>query len=210
MSTITITRALSKVKILTSQIQEDAKQNLFITTVPNNMIDSESHIKLVQTLVSNHASLESKLSQIIKLKKLIAESNLNTTVNISGKEVTVTEALAMKDSYGIYEIFHSTLRKQYMKANNEVSLSNERINAAVVSNNSDISSSSDIKSEDLEKRLAINTKQLQDNMGIKIISGAHGSPETYIEDIKKVYNDFVSEIDYVLSEHNSTTFIEVE
>lgn len=210
MSTITITRALSKVKILTSQIQEDAKQNLFITTVPNNMIDSESHTKLVQTLVSNHVSLESKLSQIVKLKKLIAESNLNTTVNISGKEVTVTEALAMKDSYGIYEIFHLTLRKQYMKANNEVSLSNERINAAVVSNNSDISSSSDIKSEELEKRLAINTKQLQDNMGIKIISGAHGSPENYIEDIKKVYNDFVSEIDYVLSEHNSTTFIEVE
>ena len=210
MPSITITRALSKVKILTSQIQDDVKQNLFITTVPNNMIDSESHTKLVQTLVNNKISLESKLSQIINLKKLIAESNLNTTVNISGKEVTVTEALAMKETYGIYEIFHTVLRKQYMKANNEVSLSNERINSAVASNNSDISSSSDINNEELEKRLAINAKQLQDSMGIKVISGAYGSPEDYIEDIKKAYNDFVSEIDYVLSEHNSTTFIEVE
>lgn len=210
MTSITITRALSKIKILTSQIQDDIRENIFISTVPNNMIGSEGHTKLVQTLTSNKESLDSKVAQINKLKELIARSNLMTTVNISGKEITVTSALAMKETFGIYEKLYMVLRKQHIKANNEVNQANERIHSAVSVNNSDISSSSDIKNEELEQRLAINAKQLQDSMGTKIVSGSYNSPEEYIEAVKEYYNNFVSEIDYVLSEHNSTTLIEVE
>ncbi len=46
-------------------------------------------------------------------------------------------------------------------------------------------------------------------MGIKVVSATKETPEQLIESIKDYYNDFVSEIDYLLSEHNAVTTIEL-
>lgn len=209
MSTITITRALSKIKILTDRVTDDIKNNVFITTVPNSMLGSEEHTKLVKNLTSSHTSLEDKIKEIVNLKRLIAESNLNSYLEVAGKQVSVTEALAMKDTMGFYNSFFLSLRKQNNKASEEVINTNMRIEQAISGNTSDISSNSDIKNEDLEKRLALNAKQLQDSMGIKIVSATTETPDQLIESVKDYYNDFVSEIDYLLSEHNAVTTIEL-
>lgn len=209
MPSVTITRALSKIKILTDMINNDIKNNVFITTVPNSMLGSEEHTTLVKTLTSSHTSLEDKIKEIVKLKRLIAESNLTSYLEVSGKRVSVTEALAMKETMEFYSRFMVTLRKQNNRSAEEVTHTNMRIAQAIAGNTSDISSNSDIKNEDLEKRLALNAKQLQESMGIKIVSATKETPEQLIESIKDYYNDFVSEIDYLLSEHNAVTTIEL-
>lgn len=209
MPSVTITRALSKIKILTDMINNDIKNNVFITTVPNSMLGSEEHTTLVKTLTSSHTSLEDKIKEIVKLKRLIAESNLTSYLEVSGKRVSVTEALAMKETMEFYSRFMVTLRKQNNRSAEEVTHTNMRIAQAIAGNTSDISSNSDIKNEDLEKRLALNAKQLQESMGIKVVSATKETPEQLIESIKDYYNDFVSEIDYLLSEHNAVTTIEL-
>ena len=209
MPSVTITRALSKIKILTDMINNDIKNNVFITTVPNSMLGSEEHTTLVKTLTSSHTSLEDKIKEIVKLKRLIAESNLTYYLEVSGKRVSVTEALAMKETMEFYSRFMVTLRKQNNRSAEEVTHTNMRIAQAIAGNTSDISSNSDIKNEDLEKRLALNAKQLQESMGIKVVSATKETPEQLIESIKDYYNDFVSEIDYLLSEHNAVTTIEL-
>lgn len=209
MPSVTITRALSKIKILTDMINNDIKNNVFITTVPNSMLGSEEHTTLVKTLTSSHTSLEDKIKEIVKLKRLIAESNLTSYLEVSGKRVSVTEALAMKETMEFYSRFMITLRKQNNRSAEEVTHTNMRIAQAIAGNTSDISSNSDIKNEDLEKRLALNAKQLQESMGIKVVSATKETPEQLIESIKDYYNDFVSEIDYLLSEHNAVTTIEL-
>lgn len=209
MPSVTITRALSKIKILTDMINNDIKNNVFITTVPNSMLGSEEHTNLVKSLTSSHTSLEDKIKEIVKLKRLIAESNLSSYLEVSGKRVSVTEALAMKETMEFYSRFIVTLRKQNNRSAEEVTHTNMRIAQAIAGNTSDISSNSDIKNEDLEKRLALNAKQLQESMGIKIVSATKETPEQLIESIKDYYNDFVSEIDYLLSEHNAVTTIEL-
>ena len=209
MPSVTITRALSKIKILTDMINNDIKNNVFITTVPNSMLGSEEHANLVKSLTSSHTSLEDKIKEIVKLKRLIAESNLTSYLEVSGKRVSVTEALAMKETMEFYSRFLVTLRKQNTRSAEEVNHTNMRISQAIAGNTSDISSNSDIKNEDLEKRLALNAKQLQESMGIKVVSATKETPEQLIESIKDYYNDFVSEIDYLLSEHNAVTTIEL-
>lgn len=209
MPSVTITRALSKIKILTDMINNDIKNNVFITTVPNSMLGSEEHTNLVKSLTSSHTSLEDKIKEIVKLKRLIAESNLTSYLEVSGKRVSVTEALAMKETMEFYSRFIVTLRKQNNRSAEEVTHTNMRIAQAIAGNTSDISSNSDIKNEDLEKRLALNAKQLQESMGIKVVSATKETPEQLIESIKDYYNDFVSEIDYLLSEHNAVTTIEL-
>ena len=209
MPSVTITRALSKIKILTDIINNDIKNNTFITTVPNSMLGSEEHANLVKSLTSSHTSLEDKIKEIVKLKRLIAESNLTSYLEVSGKRVSVTEALAMKETMEFYSRFLVTLRKQNTRSAEEVNHTNMRISQAIAGNTSDISSNSDIKNEDLEKRLALNAKQLQESMGIKVVSATKETPEQLIESIKDYYNDFVSEIDYLLSEHNAVTTIEL-
>ena len=209
MPSVTITRALSKIKILTDMINNDIKNNVFITTVPNSMLGSEEHTNLVKSLTSSHTSLEDKIKEIVKLKRLIAESNLASYLEVSGKRVSVTEALAMKETMEFYSRFMVTLRKQNNRSAEEVTHTNMRIAQAIAGNTSDISSNSDIKNEDLEKRLALNAKQLQESMGIKVVSATKETPEQLIESIKDYYNDFVSEIDYLLSEHNAVTTIEL-
>lgn len=209
MPSVTITRALSKIKILTDMINNDIKNNVFITTVPNSMLGSEEHTNLVKSLTSSHTSLEDKIKEIVKLKRLIAESNLSSYLEVSGKRVSVTEALAMKETMEFYSRFIVTLRKQNNRSAEEVTHTNMRIAQAIAGNTSDISSNSDIKNEDLEKRLALNAKQLQESMGIKVVSATKETSEQLIESIKDYYNDFVSEIDYLLSEHNAVTTIEL-
>ena len=209
MPSVTITRALSKIKILTDMINNDIKNNVFITTVPNSMLGSEEHTNLVKSLTSSHTSLEDKIKEIVKLKRLIAESNLNSYLEVSGKRVSVTEALAMKETMEFYSRFIVTLRKQNNRSAEEVTHTNMRIAQAIAGNTSDISSNSDIKNEDLEKRLALNAKQLQESMGIKVVSATKETSEQLIESVKDYYNDFVSEIDYLLSEHNAVTTIEL-
>lgn len=209
MPSVTITRALSKIKILTDMINNDIKNNVFITTVPNSMLGSEEHTNLVKSLTSSHTSLEDKIKEIVKLKRLIAESNLSSYLEVSGKRISVTEALAMKETMEFYSRFMITLRKQNNRSAEEVTHTNMRIAQAIAGNTSDISSNSDIKNEDLEKRLALNAKQLQESMGIKVVSATKETPEQLIESIKDYYNDFVSEIDYLLSEHNAVTTIEL-
>ena len=161
MPSVTITRALSKIKILTDMINNDIKNNVFITTVPNSMLGSEEHTNLVKSLTSSHTSLEDKIKEIVKLKRLIAESNLSSYLEVSGKRISVTEALAMKETMEFYSRFMITLRKQNNRSAEEVTHTNMRIAQAIAGNTSDISSNSDIKNEDLEKRLALNAKQLQ-------------------------------------------------
>lgn len=209
MPSVTITRALSKIKILTDMINNDIKNNVFITTVPNSMLGSEEHTNLVKSLTSSHTSLEDKIKEIVKLKRLIAESNLSSYLEVSGKRVSVTEALAMKETMEFYTRFIVTLRKQNNRSAEEVTHTNMRIAQAIAGNTSDISSNSDIKNEDLEKRLALNAKQLQESMGIKVVSATKETSEQLIESVKDYYNDFVSEIDYLLSEHNAVTTIEL-
>ena len=209
MPSVTITRALSKIKILTDMINNDIKNNVFITTVPNSMLGSEEHTNLVKSLTSSHTSLEDKIKEIVKLKRLIAESNLSSYLEVSGKRVSVTEALAMKETMEFYSRFIVTLRKQNNRSAEEVTHTNMRIAQAIAGNTSDISSNSDIKNEDLEKRLALNAKQLQESMGIKVVSATKETSEQLIESVKDYYNDFVSEIDYLLSEHNAVTTIEL-
>lgn len=209
MPSVTITRALSKIKILTDMINNDIKNNVFITTVPNSMLGSEEHTNLVKSLTSSHTSFEDKIKEIVKLKRLIAESNLSSYLEVSGKRVSVTEALAMKETMEFYSRFIVTLRKQNNRSAEEVTHTNMRIAQAIAGNTSDISSNSDIKNEDLEKRLALNAKQLQESMGIKVVSATKETSEQLIESVKDYYNDFVSEIDYLLSEHNAVTTIEL-
>ena len=210
MSTITITRALSKIKTLTAQIENDIKGEVYISTISNNMLGSESHTKLVKTLTGGIQSLDDRIGQIIKLKYLIAQSNLSSSIEVAGKTVTVTEALAMKETMDFHSKLVNSLRKQHNRAAEEVTHTNMRIAQAISNNTSDISSSADIKNEELEQRLALNAKQLQDSMGIKIVSGAYETAEELIESVKTFHNEFVSEIDYLLSEHNATTTIEVD
>lgn len=210
MTTITITRALSKIKTLTSKCQDDVKNNVFIGTIPNNMVPSSTHDNLIKNLKANNSSFEDKLKEIIKLKKLIAESNLNHSISIVGKIVTVTEALAMKETMQLYHSFLLVLRRQYNKATEEVVSTNMRIAQNISTNTSEISSSADIDNSDLEARLALNAKQLQESMGIQIVcSDPTQTTEEYINSMKQYYNTFIEEIDYVLSEHNAITTIEI-
>lgn len=212
MTTITITRALSKIKTLTAQIQTDLKEKTFITTAPNNLKDTQEYSKSISELQGNSNSFKDKYATIVNLKYLIAKSNLETTVDIQGSTVSVTEALALKETFTLHEKLLQVLKRQQEQASHRILVNTDRINNSISDNTSNISCSSDIKNEDLELRLAANAKQLQDSMGIHLIHGSSdksNTSEEFIKGLSEYIDNFNSEIDYVLSEHNSTTFIEL-
>lgn len=212
MTTITITRALSKIKTLTAQIQTDLKEKTFITTAPNNLKNTQEYSKSVSELRGNGKSFKDKYATIINLKYLIAKSNLETTVYLQGSTVTITEALALKETFNLHEKLLQVLKRQQEQASHRILVNTDRINNSISDNTSNISCSSDIKNEDLELRLAANAKQLQDSMGIHLIHGSSdesNTSEEFIKGLAEYIDNFNSEIDYVLSEHNSTTYIEL-
>lgn len=208
--TISITRALSKIKTLSKEISKDCENKDFIFLARNNIKDTERYNDLKKEVKANYDSVVDKISLVIKLKYLISQSNLTSTIKINNKEMSVTEALAMKDSISLYSYLLIALRNQSYTSTNELEKNNRLIEKAITeSSGQAAANSSDTDKKLFADRLKTLSEQLESSMGVHVSTGTNKTPTEMYNELETFINNFKSEIDYVLSEHNALTTIEV-
>ena len=185
-----ITRSLVELKTLDGRIRRILDSGVFMTykTKYKNTRYTEEDFK--QTATSDFQSANDLMSRRDKIKNAIVLSNATTLVEIAGTKMTVSQAIEFKNTIAYKTEMLALLKKQRQMVVVEVDAHRQRVQTKVDDN-------------------------------VKIICGKDGKPDASIDvydplNLDKVIKqmeteieDFRANVDFVLSESNATTLIEV-
>lgn len=204
---MTIHRALSELKLIDSKIDRAIKEinpsggyqqgkNI------NGLYSKEEFEKSAK---SKYDSVNDLIDRKVRIKSEIVKSNSNTIISVSGNKMTVADAISYKSIIPQKNTLVNELRRKH---NNTI--------AAVNSNNQKIS---DNCQRILEAALGKDNVQIGKSDTDSIRKPYMEANEFHIFDpievekkialIESETQDFLSEIDAVLSESNAITIIEV-
>lgn len=206
----TITRALSELKTLKDRyVKELSKLNLVAVKhgsklrAPNSSYKEEDFCDQAKAMYQSICDLERRIQE---MKNKIDISNFTTKITIGEKEMTVQEAINLKNHIiGLKEDRLMYLKSLSTQAHNSFDRALDENKAKVERMTSDKnSSSSTVKSGEIEEDAV---KYVEKLYAVELVDPLKIDDE--IKSLEKEITDFKTNIDYVLSESNSVTFIEI-
>ena len=196
MKKITITRALSTIKLLDKKITKGIQKGQFITFKIGQKVQEDI------TPEADFQSVQDLITERNNLKVAVMLSNSTVDVTIAGKVYKVIEAIERKANIKYDNSLLQALRGQLDSARYRVDSQNEdvqrRLDKLLEASVGKDGKAEDIKAivEPFEKR---NLAVLEDALDI----------ENKIEVLETFIDEFLSEVDLSLSESNATTTIKV-
>ena len=198
MEKITITEALSKVKLVDKKITKKIAGAKFVGKQKGEKVldnfEPESAKEDLQ-------SIEDLISYRFKLKNAIHDSNQKTIVNISGKKYTVSEAIEFKEVSSYKLDLLRKMKNQSEVYSNQIALENEKVQERLdiqISNLFEKPSAVEVDSFS-KSFLKSNEYSLVDPIDIN----------KKIKEYEEEIDGFLNEVDFKLSTSNSVTFIEI-
>lgn len=199
MESISITRALSELKLLDKRILKGIKDADFLSYEINKKnvlktFEPKEQLQSVEDLIARRSTLKSK----------IMESNASTKVKIAGKEMLVIEAIEMKETIQYKKQLLSTLEATRKSVRSKIESINEdvkyRLDGLLQANFGKESKTKDSETDAISKPfLERNEAKEVDLIDI----------DNKIKTLSEEIDSFESEVDFVLSESNSLTKINV-
>lgn len=201
---MSIHRALAELKLYDSKIY-DLLQRPYVMAVKSNatMVNGLSVKEQTEAMKASLQALNALVRNREILKSAIAASNEATIVTIAGETMTVLDAIERKNYLSTREQIVSQLRAQYNRA------------YALVKQYEDNFQNG------LERYINASTKDTANKELIETLTNSYKNlnevilldPNTIVKTIDKMVEEianFRAEVDYILSESNATTFIEVD
>lgn len=207
--TYTITRALTRVKTLSAQLEElgsTGSKNIikYIGTVLESRKETELTKNYIKDAEANFNSFNDLFKELAAIKNAIKLSNSQTKISLNGETLTVSEAITLKEIINVKRNFYRELLSQY-----------ERCTRSVESAENDIEEKA---RRAVEKISNENTStgeaytNLLDAARVSVIKDTRLTIVgiTNVEKLREEYNKietFFEEIDFKLSESNAVTTI---
>ena len=205
----TITRALAELTTLKDKHQKGVNNMNLIAVKqgakirkPNSSYNEKSFIEQANQSYQSVLDIERR---ILSIKNQIDASNFTTKIKIGDTEMTVQEALNMKRLIELKQNRLYYLKTMKQKAQMDFDAGNEENRRRIEKMSQDQMSNGSSKAGDAEKEIVESVE--------KIYKMDFIDPVNLSDEIEKLENEiaeFNNNIDYVLSESNSTTYIEVE
>ena len=205
---ISITRGLSELKVLKNRYEREIREAKLIgVSVANKMVSPYTSYKpsdFEAQAKSGFQSLIDLEKRIIDIKTKIDQSNFVTKVKIADKEMTVLEAIEMKNFVDLKEQRLLLLKQQLRNARSSFEEAEKKNRERIEKNVSEQTASGN-KDATLEAKIKESIESLYPLVMIDPIK-----VEDEIKKEEKFLEDFKNEIDFVLSESNSLTYIEID
>ena len=201
MATISIHRALTLISKSNETLSSAISRGMFVSTVQGVLrrpTDSsfKTELELVTRIQSDTDKVESLLNLIAKLKAAVASKNLETKVQFDGREVSITELLAIKATLSQRQQYLNTVRQQSQRANLVAEKQQQENNRTVGS-----ATGTDA---------ATVLKQLEQLNAVEVITANKESAAMKIQRLQEQNEFLVNELDYTLSEINLSTYIDID
>jgi len=204
--TLTITEALTQLKILGKRIDEAIEQGLFVKATskkrkPAGFKTDEDCSKSIQ---SSYDSINGLMRRRMAIKRAVVKSNANTNVDVGGETMTVAEAIEYKNSIDFEKallqrmVNNNDSEKREVDANN-LRIDNEKqkiITQRAENEKTPTQEDIDFADEAMEPY----KYTLLDPLNIK----------EKIEVLKNKIDNFFTKVDTVLATSNATTTITIE
>lgn len=211
MTTMSITRALTRAKTIEKQLAR-LVESQFVVTLMKREVDDESDVYQdnLKMTKSNFDQFNDLFAELNNIKAAVRKSNEVTKVVIGGEELSVADALVYKNTIVYRNNFLDRITRENRNAESRVEQS--KINAdnkfATVRENLIKNSQGQDVSEDYLKTVLTEEERRLKKAIVEVkVSGINNVNE-YIEAERKRIDTFIEEVDYVLSESNATTIIE--
>lgn len=205
MTQISITRALAEVKSLNDRIEKATRGTVFInTTVGGRTVNGTDLQSTTNTLKANLQSVRDLIARRQTVKAAVIRSNSNTVVTINGIEMTVAEAIERKGSIDKERTLLAVLNQQLGQVRSIVERKNiemqARIDTMVLAAVGKDRKATEEELDAISKPyIASNITAPLDPNGLEVV----------VAKMEEDINGFVFEVDFVLSEANAKTTIDV-
>jgi hypothetical protein len=194
-------RVIAEIKATEQKLSQIAS-GAFVFTVPvDSTADTDEAKRLSQ---SNFDNIQALLKKLAVLKAERNKANATTKVKIAGIEMTIDEALARKAA-NVYRLtFLNTLRAQMNNGKARVDQVQAQIEAKIAQQVAGASSGTKKANED---EIQVFRTLAERNTKIAVVT--FDGLKDQIDAIAKELEQFATEVDYVLSEANAVTKVEV-
>ena len=201
---MTIHRALGEIKLYDKKIVDLLDKDFVLASKKRigkvHGIDVE---KYKEEMKANLQSLRALMRNRQILKSAIAKSNETTMITIGGETMTVLDAIERKNFMNMRMSVVNTLKAQFNRADREVRAYEDNLQANL--ENYIKNTTKELNNKDLIDSLTESYKNLNE-----VVMIDPNNLRVVIEEMTKENDQFNTEVDYVLSESNSNTFIEVD
>lgn len=201
---MSIHRALGEIKLYDKKIVDLLSKDFVLASKKRiskcHGIDIE---KYKEEMKSNLQSLQALMRNRQVLKSAIAKSNEETFVTIGGIQMTVLDAIERKNFMNMRISVVNTLKAQFNRADREVRMYEDNFQTNL--ENYIKNTTKELNNKDIIDSLTESYKNLNE-----VILLDPNNLRAAIEEMEKKNDSFNTEVDYVLSESNSNTFIEVD
>lgn len=205
--TMSVHRALAEIKLLESRINKEVQSAKFagkktkIGKTIDNLTTEDYKAKSQQSL----QSILDLMKRRDAIKSAIVKSNANTVVKIGELSMTVAEAIDKKNTVGFQTNLITTLKATQKSVHNHVAAFNEKLNDEALNYFAQITADKEKLNDNAFKSLIAAYKEQRE---LEVIEGFNVISE--FERLESELDIFLTNVDYILSESNTETKINIE
>lgn len=202
---MSLTRVLNEIKLLDKKIQQASVQPFLMFSVGGKPATGYESIKDMENLTeANYNSVTDLISRRNKLKGLLTAANATTQVTIAGEKMTIAQAIDRKSSISLEVNLLNQMNAQLSNNVNIVENGNVQVQQNV-DRLLEASFGRDKKITEAESEAI--TKPYESKHKIKLVDKINIRDK--INKLSSKIEDFQNEVDFVLSEANAKTTIDV-
>lgn len=206
MEKLLVTQALNELKLLDSRILNEIERSKFVASAKKIEKKVTPHVTKEEfntKAKANYASINDLIARKSKIKSAVIASNAVTVVEVNGVQMTVAEALELKNSIEYKKELLITLKAQYASStkdalNKNIALETKIDNILETMVGKDAKTKSEDFKEVVEPMRENGEYALVDPLGI----------ENEIQKLEDEISGFKSNVDAVLQISNCITYIE--
>jgi len=203
---MSVTRALAELKLLDKRIHTVMNSAKFVDfSIGEKAVNGYASNKEYEDKVkSAYQSVKDLIKRRNDIKSAIVLSNAMTKVRIADKEYTVAEAIERKTSIQYEEQLMQKMKNEYTKVTNNINRKNEEVKEEL-NRKLDALYGREAKTKVDENNELV--KSYRNDNEAKMIDPLH--IRSAYEKLEQEIDEFLSEVDFVLSTSNTLTEIEV-
>ena len=199
---ITLVRALSELKTIRKRIEKLQNRTVFIGT----KITGKAYKDFTKEAKSNYQAINDLYHRYNAIKFGIMRSNATVKVTINGCQLTVAEAIVMKESMEERKNLLKLMRSQRSSVSNAVSLHEQTVQTELNKLLSKMCQNQDNSSD--QTHCQVFSEGYRQSNKIEVIDPLNLDKE--IEKLDTEIDNFFSEVDFALSESNALNKISLK
>ncbi len=198
---ISITRALSELKVLSKRLDKVTNATTFVGT----KAAGQTWRDFTNESKNNWQKIVALQTRYENIKFAILESNSKVKVTVCGREMTIANAIALKDCFSQKEELLNVLKNQRCNVRNAVDAHEQKVQSDLDRHVSNMCKNQDGTKD--ESAVTSFVDGYRKNNKIDIVDSI--DIDSKINALEKEIDDFKQNIDFVLSESNALTKISV-